>query len=105
VHVQSTKLTLCVTDSVSSYRVSEESISRNESSKSTPGPLKFSKDVDICGKIKLPELCILAISAGLLPHVVLIPHTVCQKKYLSQQAQVSTDVAQLFQGCVYRWKK
>ncbi|XP_047085241.1 B3 domain-containing protein Os11g0197600-like [Lolium rigidum] len=39
-------------DSVSSYHVSEENISRNESSKSTPGSLKLSKDVDICGKKK-----------------------------------------------------
>jgi hypothetical protein len=50
--------------------VSEEGISRNKSSKSLPPVVKFNKEADTHGKSKSSNPCNLALSAGLLPHVL-----------------------------------
>ena len=62
------KLTLCVTDSNSSYYASEESISGDESSISVPRLLNFSKDVVKHGKSKISDPWNLLFSVSLLPH-------------------------------------
>ncbi|KAM0846061.1 hypothetical protein ACQ4PT_055933 [Festuca glaucescens] len=66
-------------DSDSSYRVSEESISRNESSKFVPRLLKFSKDVDICGKSKLSEPSIAEVQRQ--------PEVISQRPPVSEEQQ------------------
>jgi hypothetical protein len=71
------KLTLHVTDSDPLNRLLEQSIARNDSSKSSP-VFKFSKNVDESGKSTLSGPWILLLSESLLYHVCLVRRCISQ---------------------------